>query len=99
MAIRTTHFTGTVTDLGLILGRSRRHGIDKRKAAVLTVTLLLFLAGGAAGLLIGARLGGYALVVPAVICGAVAIASVLHDRRRRGFPDLTNSAPTQTLSR
>ncbi|PBA23124.1 DUF1275 family protein, partial [Mycobacterium intracellulare] len=26
MAIRTTHFTGTITDLGLILGRSRRHG-------------------------------------------------------------------------
>lgn len=26
MAIRTTHFTGTVTDLGLMLGRSHRHG-------------------------------------------------------------------------
>nr|WP_255309314.1 DUF1275 family protein [Mycobacterium malmoense] len=46
MAIRTTHFTGTVTDLGLILGRSRLHGIKKWKAAILATTLLLFLGGG-----------------------------------------------------
>lgn len=36
MAIRTTHFTGTVTDLGLMLARSRLHGIDKWKAAIET---------------------------------------------------------------
>lgn len=43
MAIRTTHFTGTVTDLGLMLGRARRQGIEKWKAAVLSLTLVLFL--------------------------------------------------------
>ncbi len=58
MAVRTTHFTGTVTDLGLMLGRSREHGIEKWKAAILSVTLLLFLVGAIAGLLIGARIGG-----------------------------------------
>ena len=50
---------------------------------VLTATLLLFLIGGVAGLLIGNRLGGYALVVPAAGCLAVAVASVLHSRGRR----------------
>lgn len=81
MAIRTTHFTGTVTDLGLLLGRSRRHGIDRFKAAVLSVTLLLFLAGGIAGLVMGAELGGYALILPASLCVAFAAANVVQHRR------------------
>lgn len=80
MAIRTTHFTGTITDLGLMLGRSRRHGVEKLKATILAVTLLLFLAGGAAGLLLGTRLGGYAFMVPATICVACAAANVVHRR-------------------
>jgi uncharacterized membrane protein YoaK (UPF0700 family) len=86
MSVRTTHFTGTVTDLGLMLGRSRRHGIDRWKVAMLSVTLLLFLTGGVAGILAGARLGGYALLVPAVICMAVAAANVLHSRQRHTQP-------------
>ena len=49
MAVRTTHFTGTVTDLGLMLGRSRRHGLEKWKAAILTATFVLFLVGGESG--------------------------------------------------
>lgn len=76
MSVRTTHFTGTVTDLGLMLGRSRRHGIDKWKVAILTVTLLLFLTGAIAGILAGTRLGGYALLIPASICVVVAAAVV-----------------------
>src|SRR4029077_4353384 len=76
MSVRTTHFTGTVTDLGLMLGRSRRHGIDKWKVALLTVTLVMFLAGAMAGIVAGARLGGYALLFPAAICVTVACAKV-----------------------
>ncbi|WP_258080669.1 YoaK family protein [Nocardia nova] len=38
MQIRTTHFTGTVTDLGLIIGRSRLHGVDRWRAAVLSAS-------------------------------------------------------------
>ncbi|GFG65670.1 hypothetical protein MKUB_31600 [Mycobacterium kubicae] len=91
MAIRTTHFTGTVTDLGLILGRSRENGIDKLKATVLTVTLLLFLSGGTVGLLIGARLGGFSLTVPACACAAFAVANVAY--RRFGAGDRVGSAP------
>ncbi len=77
MSVRTTHFTGTVTDLGLLLGRSGRHGIDKWKVAILSLPLLLFLTGAVAGILVGARLGGHALLVPASICVAVAVADAV----------------------
>jgi uncharacterized membrane protein YoaK (UPF0700 family) len=80
MAVRTTHFTGTVTDLGLMLGRSRRHGLEKWKAAILTATFVLFLVGGVIGLIGGARYGGYALFLPAAACVALAAASVRHSR-------------------
>lgn len=81
MAIRTTHFTGTVTDLGLMLGRSRRQGIDKWKLSILSMTLLLFLVGGATGLLFGNWLGGYALLAPAAACVTLAAAYTLRSRR------------------
>lgn len=93
MAVRTTHFTGTVTDLGLMLGRSHRQGIDKWKAAILTATLVLFLTGAIAGLLAGARFGGYALLVPAAICLALAAVNLVQSRRRRSQRDL---APAET---
>lgn len=83
MAIRTTHFTGTITDLGLMLGRSRRHGIDTEKAAVMTTTVVVFLGGGAAGAVVGGRIGDKALALPAAACLALAVASLLYDRRRR----------------
>lgn len=83
MAIRTTHFTGTVTDLGLMLGRSRRQGIDKWKLAILTVTLLLFLVGGATGLVIGNWLGGYALFAPTAICVIIAARFAAAGSKRR----------------
>lgn len=83
MAVRTTHFTGTITDLGLMLGRSREHGLEKWKGTVLTVTFVLFLAGGVIGLLVGSRLDGWALLIPAVTCLAVAAGCLLHTRNRR----------------
>lgn len=50
---------------------------------MLTVTFVLFLAGGVIGLLVGSRLGGWALVIPAVTCLAVAAGCLLHTRNRR----------------
>jgi len=85
MAIRTTHFTGTVTDLGLLVARGYRHGVDKWKAAVLSTTVVLFVGGAAIGVIFGGRIGDHALVPAAVACVAVAVASVLHDRRCRGL--------------
>ncbi|OBK26937.1 hypothetical protein A5634_24350 [Mycobacterium asiaticum] len=87
MAVRTTHFTGTITDLGLMIGRSRKHGFDKWKAAILTVTLVLFLTGGIAGILAGAQFGGYALLIPAAVCMFLGSAYLLH--HRHGRRDLT----------
>lgn len=81
MAVRTTHFTGTITDLGLMIGRSRKHGIDASKAAILAVTLLLFLGGGVAGILAGAQFGGYALLIPAAICVLLGSAYVVQHRQ------------------
>ncbi|CDO85998.1 hypothetical protein AWC29_13605 [Mycobacterium triplex] len=86
MSIRTTHFTGTVTDLGLMLGRSRQDGIQKWKAAILVTTLLLFLGGGIAGIVFGVHLGGYSLLLPAAICAIVAGANVLHGRATSDEP-------------
>lgn len=83
MAVRTTHFTGTVTDLGLMLGKSRQHGFDKWKAAILASTLLLFVTGAILGLMAGARFDGYALLAPAGICLSAAAASMARGRRPR----------------
>jgi uncharacterized membrane protein YoaK (UPF0700 family) len=78
MSVRTTHFTGTITDLGLIVGRSRKCGIDGWKTATLALTLLLFLMGGGAGLLAGSKYGGYALGFPALCCLIAAVAAFRH---------------------
>ncbi|MDT5173592.1 MAG: hypothetical protein QOG37_843, partial [Mycobacterium sp.] len=60
--------------------RSRRHGLEKWKAAILTATFVLFLVGGVLGLSGGARFGGDARFVPAGTCVALAVASVRHSR-------------------
>jgi uncharacterized membrane protein YoaK (UPF0700 family) len=101
MTIRTTHFTGTMTDLGFLLGRSRRHGLDTWKATVLTTTVVLFLGGGVAGALIGGRIGDQALLLPAAACLALAAASMLHARRRHGAAPraLSPPAPAPASSR
>lgn len=93
MAVRTTHFTGTITDLGLMIGRSRRHGIDRCKAAILAVTLLLFLGGGVAGIFAGARFGGYALLIPAAVCLALGGAYLAQKSRPAGAPTVREPQP------
>lgn len=93
MAIRTTHFTGTVTDLGLMLGRARRQGIERWKAAVLSLTLVLFLTGGAAGLLIGTSLEGYALLAPAALCATIAAMSAWPSRSASRLSPAWQSPP------
>lgn len=82
-AIRTTHFTGTITDLALLVGRGSRHGIDKDKAAVLTATVVLFVAGAAAGVLLGNRIGDHALILAAAVTVVLAAAITLHHRTQR----------------
>lgn len=99
MPIRTTHFTGTITDLGLLVARSHRHGMDNWKAAVLTATVMLFIGGAAAGVILGGRIGDHALIPAAVACVALAVANVLHDRRRRASDAGKESANSTTVMR
>lgn len=82
MPVRTTHFTGTITDLGLLVGRSSGHGVDRWKATVLTTTVVLFVGGAAVGVLIGNQMGDHALIPPALACLAIAATMLVHDRRR-----------------
>ncbi|MEV5649135.1 YoaK family protein [Nocardia sp. NPDC052254] len=79
MQIRTTHFTGTLTDLGLLIGRSSHHGFDAWKGIVLSATVVTFIAGGIAGTVAGSRIGDVALLIPAGMCIAVAVAGLGYD--------------------
>ncbi len=50
MIIRTTHVTGVVTDLGVLLGRWLRHRkVDTWQFALLVLTIFAFLVGGLLG--------------------------------------------------
>ncbi len=85
MPIRTTHFTGTLTDLGLLLGRRARRKADRtdsEKVVILTTTVVLFVAGAAAGVLIGNRVGDHGLMLAAGACLTVAVAIGVRDRLR-----------------
>ncbi len=86
MPIRTTHFTGTLTDLGLLMGRRSRASPDsgdKGKVVILTTTVVLFVGGAAAGVLIGNRVGDHGLMLAAGACVTLAVAIGLRDRFRR----------------
>lgn len=82
MAVRTTHFTGTLTDLGLLLARSYHHGVDRWRAAILTATVSAFIAGAAVGVIIAGRIGDHALIPAAAVCAALAAANLHHHRGR-----------------
>ncbi|RPH44419.1 MAG: DUF1275 domain-containing protein [Burkholderiales bacterium] len=87
--VRTTHLTGTVTDLGIELGKllywnrdreaSRFVRADRDRILVLAGLLGAFLAGAIAGAF-GFKLAGYASTVPlAVVLILLAVVPVLDD--------------------
>ncbi|TSE00453.1 DUF1275 domain-containing protein [Skermania sp. ID1734] len=82
MAVRTTHLTGTVTDLGVMLGRSRHHGLDWRQVAMHVQTVALFIVGGLLGAIGGTTLGHWALLIPAAVCTAAGISAIVSERWR-----------------
>lgn len=66
MIIRTTHVTGVVTDLGVLLGRWLRHRkVDTWQFALLTFTILAFVLGGFAGAVMSRLLAENALWIAA----------------------------------
>lgn len=69
LILRTTHMTGIITDLGVMVGHWLRH----RRIRVWRLMLLLslvggFFGGGVAGALVARRVNMLALAVPAAVC-------------------------------
>ena len=90
--VRTTHLTGTVTDLGIELGKllywnrdreaARLVRADRDRILVLAGLLGAFLAGAVAGAF-GFKLAGYVSTVPlAIVLILLAVVPVVDDLRR-----------------
>ncbi|WP_417438591.1 YoaK family protein [Idiomarina sp.] len=80
--VRTTHLTGIFTDLGIMFGSVMRgKAFDKRKAILFGLIIAGFVTGGASGAYLFTLLQFQALLVPAVICLALAVLYRLHYRR------------------
>ncbi len=65
--LRTTHMTGVVTDLGILIGHwLRRDRLEAQRVRLLLVLLGGFLTGGAVGAVSFSTLGAWSLSVPAL---------------------------------
>ncbi len=68
--LRTTHMTGVLTDLGLLLGQAlRRQEIDVQRLRIYLALLAGFVVGGTLGTMSYAQFGADALLLPAVATG------------------------------
>lgn len=75
LVVRTTHVTGMLTDLGVLLGQRLRTGqTEPWRAAVLLVLISGFFLGGVVGAAVSLRYGNDALWVPAAGCFATGLA-------------------------
>ncbi|QYX57148.1 DUF1275 domain-containing protein [Roseovarius sp. SCSIO 43702] len=73
--VRTTHLTGIFTDLGIMVGSFLRgETFGKRKAILFLLIIGGFVAGGAAGAWLFGLFGFGALLAPALMCAALALA-------------------------
>jgi uncharacterized membrane protein YoaK (UPF0700 family) len=81
-AMRTTHITGMVTDLGIACGHLLRGvEVDWFRFRLYGVLLLGFFAGGVAGAIGYGRLGYDTLLVPAALSGITGIAYTIYRHR------------------
>ena len=88
LILRTTHLTGIVTDLGVLLGhRLRGHPVPPWKWAVLGALVAGFFAGGVAGVIATGRAGPAALTLPAAACLVAGVFTIARgpERRPRGL--------------
>ncbi len=73
--LRTTHMTGVVTDLGLLLGHAlRRQQVDWARFWLYLALITGFVAGGAGGAIASDVLGARALLLPAAAVGSGGLA-------------------------
>jgi uncharacterized membrane protein YoaK (UPF0700 family) len=81
--LRTTHFSGTLTDLGIFIGhRLRGLPVDARRVRLLLALVLAFLGGAVAGTWLFARLGYAALYVPAATTATIGFAYGIYRQLR-----------------
>lgn len=90
--VRTTHLTGVLTDLGVLVGHGLRGlAVDFRRVRLLAILILSFTAGGFWGALLYSQSGYNAMLVPAGIVGlsAVIYSTVLNRPEASGEPQKT----------
>ncbi len=68
MVLRTSHMTGTLTDLGILLGRRDHRNGQAWKGVLLATTLATFVGGGIAGSYGANAAALHALWLPALCC-------------------------------
>ena len=82
--IRTTHMTGIVTDLGLLIGHALRgQRAEWGRLKLLALLLFSFFFGGAIAAVAWTFLGVWTLLVPAVALSAAGVAWYLISARER----------------
>ena len=87
LMIRTTHVTGTVTDIGVMIGHWIRHrNIDQAKLGFAAMVIVAFGCGGWAGALADARFGPQCLSLASV--GCLGAGAIFWWVARDGFNDL-----------
>lgn len=100
LMIRTTHVTGTVTDVGVMLGHWLRHGqIEWWKLRFLSLVVFAFAVGGWVGAMAHQRFGPGCLSVPAT--GMALAGGAFWFATHRGLVDLMQDAvaePPRTSS-
>lgn len=84
--LRTTHMTGIVTDLGILIGHwVRREPLETQKLQLLLILLSGFLTGGALGAIAFEHLAAWALVVPASVLAVTGVSfTVMASRQAPG---------------
>lgn len=82
LVLRTTHFTGTLTDLGAMIGRSSHRPADMWIASILILSIISFVGGATFGTVYTESMGLGALWLPAAVCLIMGLGySTYHHRR------------------
>ncbi|MDX1398261.1 MAG: YoaK family protein [Oceanospirillum sp.] len=82
--VRTTHMSGIVTDLGIMLGQALKgRGFDQRKAILFLLLISGFVSGGTAGGLLFEHVQFFALWLPVLLCLIMALIYRLYRLNRR----------------
>lgn len=98
--VRTTHVTGTVTDIGIGLANllERHPGADRDKLRLHLVTVAAFLGGGILGVVLFRLIGTALLVLAAAILAALAIPGINMARRLRDYAARTEAGSAESAT-